>query len=473
MMVVPSRRERGIEPLHLLAAASAASVTVISATQPVRDIDVWWHRAIGVEILATGRVSGLGNAWAPFGDQTWITTQWLSEVLLASLVDLAGWPAVTFARMLLAPALAAALAWLLLVHRPARASVPIYVLTLIGLTPFLIQDRPQTLVLLLAVPLAAWLRDGLEGVKPVWWKPALLTVLWANLHGSWLIVPGVFALLLVGAATDPRLRTSVRSWAVIVMVTALAGLATPAGLSGLLALQRFRQRTSHILEWQPTVPATAFALPLIIVLVILIAAWSRSRPILWPELVVVLGLAVFAFIAVRNVSLALILLSSVAVSRLARCAQPLATGATEARMLRNASIMIVIAGIVGGIAVQRGVDPTERVQTREIAAFLASQSGTKRVWNSYNTAGELVEFAGPGIELGIDGRADRYPVEYTTAYLDAERNLIDWERAVGHVDPDFAVLANGTALRTHLESQGWAVLVQEESHTLLGSPDLR
>lgn len=461
---------RAVEPLHFGAPVVLAFLVVVIGRSPIQDPDIWWHRELGFEIVATRAVSGIGNTWAPFGDQAWVTTQWLSEVLVFALHSLAGWQSVVVLRVLVSAATLVALAATVLPGRPARAAVPVLALAAIGLTPGLTQDRPQSFGLLLAVPLGLWIARGLAARVPPWWQVVLLSALWANLHGSWVLVPAVFALLTVASLVDPGLRSTWRQFATRAALSLLAGLLNPAFWHSLVAIVRFRGQTSHITEWQPTLLLDTVALPFTILIVLVVLAWARQREIPVAEIVVVIGLVGFALLAFRNVLFAYILLAPLIAQRLSHHVKTRPSGHVEARSLIAVGTVLAAAGLLTALAFAARSDPLRQVEPLAIATTLAEVDGPKRILNDYNVAGVLVAFGGEGIELAIDGRADRYSPEYVDRHLGALSQLIDWEEVLTDVEPDYAVLATDQALPVHLSSLGWRTMLTDGRYVLLMPP---
>lgn len=446
---------------------------MVSASQPIRDADIWWHRWIGQEILSTRSVAGLGAEWAPFGDLTWRTTQWFPEVLYAWLGDLAGWSAITGLRVLAAVAISLVVAWSILPGRPALVAVPIYCLTLLGLIPFAVQDRPQTLALVLAgllsVQTSRWL---LEDRIPRVWVVLLLSAVWANLHGSWVLVPLTLGLLAVGKAfsASPG-RTAILRYCAIVLAGIAGGFATPAGLSSVTAVARFSERTNLLTEWQPTALTALYALPLGLSLAVLLWAWARGPVVPADELVFAAGLTIFALLANRNVSYSLLLLAPVVAARLAVVYPHRSlVGRREANLLAVATALVLLVGLALAWWQHATTDPLALAAPRRIAALLGDAPEPVGVLNSYGASGVLLEFSGGNVQLAIDGRADRYPSDYSSSYLDAVRSLQDWQALVEQVVPDVAVLKRDEALADHLQDQGWTVTLRDGEYLLLEPP---
>jgi hypothetical protein len=456
-----------IEPLHFLSAIVPGVFLIILSRGSVRDLDVWWHRAIGEEIWQRRTVFGLGNAWAPFGDQNWFTTQWLSEIGVYWAHAVGGWQAIPVVRVLASACLMLALAWAVLPGRPARAAVSVYVLALLALLPALSQDRVQTVALLLCVPLGVWLARGVSGRYPRWWQVALLAIAWANLHGSWVLLPVGLGLLTVAVLIDAEQRPRWHQPLALTGIALVAGMVNPATWQSLASVWRFNERTSHLLEWQPTIPSEIGALPFFVLVVLLPLTWARRRAVPWAEVVVALGVVGFSLIAFRNVLFATIMLAPLVAESLAPFTRRRVAMPAEARAIVWASALSAASCLAVAVTFALTTNPLADARPLKIAEYLAAVDGPKRIYNNYNTAGVLLAFGGPRIELGIDGRADRYPADYTARYMAAEAQLQDWQAVLTDVQPDFAVLHVDNALPTFLQEQGWRLLLQDGDYVLL------
>ncbi len=195
-----ARRPAGMPRRSGLCCGCFAALYVV-AVRPVTDNDVWWHLATGRYILATGTIPSHDVFSYSARSHTWITHEWLTEVVLYWLQSHGG-----YGPMMLswAAVITAAFA---VVYRLARASgssrwiaLPVTLLAAAA-SSHTWGVRPQMLSLLLFAVYAAllWWPDGyacaldmrLSRGRQV--TLVLLTLFWVNLHGGY-----IFGLLLIG-----------------------------------------------------------------------------------------------------------------------------------------------------------------------------------------------------------------------------------------------------------------------------------
>jgi hypothetical protein len=341
------------------------------------------------------------------------------------------------------------------------------------------QPRPA-LVSLLGLLATAHLAERalLHGKSPPWWS-AVLIALWANVHGLWLAGPlalGVAAALNWLGQQSPRRRPPAGLWAVVASWV-VAGMITPLGPSGLLLPLALRDATRHIQEWQPSTPWSLAFVPLALELLIFVWGSRRSSVLRRPEVVIWIILWVlFSLPALRNVIVSAFMLLPLAATVLGTSGwQPSTPGRPPLRGI--VAISYTILALIVGVAAMRLVtlQPLENAQPLRIARELSTHTEPVRVLNDYNTAGVLVAFGPSAIELGIDGRADRYGATYIDEYLRVFAVRGDaWRTFLEEFDPDVAVVKNDEAIRYVLEDvQGWKRDMVDGDYVLLRAPQPR
>jgi hypothetical protein len=272
-------------------------------------------------------------------------------------------------------------------------------------------------------------------VPSLWLVP--LMVLWANLHGSFLVGP-VFAVVMgVEAITRAspiaeRLRIAGR-WALFTLLSLVACLLTPHGVPGVLfplELQQMDFALGAISEWaSPDIRIVVHPLFLWIVLVIGFATRLCLR-LGVVRLVTLLGLLYLSLKHQRHMFL-LGLLSPILlatplcgpVRKAVRASTP-PTGSRGARRRdgeRWKPLFVMMATllsglVVGGVLRTKPFYPEERVAVQNAIAFSRQQGLAGPVLNTYDLGGALIY---NGIPAFIDGRADLYGDEFFEAFLDA------------------------------------------------------
>ncbi|WP_426167473.1 hypothetical protein [Sandarakinorhabdus sp. DWP1-3-1] len=422
--------------------------------QLFHDGDTGWHLATGRLILATGTVPVTDPFSFTRPGAPWVTHEWLAEVAMQLAFRTGGWAGLAVLSSAAAAGLCLVLGrefsrWL----PPTRALIAMLLVAIV-LAPFVLA-RPH----LLAWPiLAAWtlllMRASEAGRAPPL-AAAVIMLVWANMHGSFLlglVLIGPFALEAVLAAA--RRGAMLAGWASFGIAATIAAMVTPNGLEGLLfPLQVSGMSTLHlIIEWRPTslVRDLTFTIPLALTVGVLL--WNRVRlsPVRTVLLLVLVWMA-FAHVrhqAVLGIVGSLLLIRPIA-ARLGG-APPAATPA--ARPLSIA----VLAGVVAVLAARLALPMPRTDSINNPAAAIAAVSPALRraaVFNEYNFGGSLI-FA--GIRPFIDGRADMYGDDFVRDFdRAANGDSAAFAAAARRWDIRWAILQPESPLVAGLQAAGW------------------
>ncbi len=471
--IVPRRRLAAASPLHVVL-ATAAIGTILTSSRALIDFDSLLHVALGREILAEHRVSGLGAQWLAAPVAPWRTSQWLSEVVMAAGVDQWGWRVLVLARFAALATLFVLLAATLLPRRPAMVTTPVLLLTLVAVGGG-VQDRPQTVSLLFTVLLGALCVRMLQvrTYRPPYLLVGVASLLWAQFHGLWVLAPAAFAVVVVGALLDRQVGTARRAG--VALLVSLAGLVNPWGPGSLLLPVRFRAAAGEaISEWAATRLESPYTVAWAAMVALMVVAWARSDRVPRSELLWGLAWTAYGATAYRNVALSAVLLAPAAVVALDRAwgagarrsSRP--AGRYEGAVLAGVSVAIVVTGFVVAVAGVLHTDPLRNAPAHRIALRLAESPRPLRVFNGYNASGSLVGLAGDKVRLAIDGRSDLWGAAAIRRGGDVQRLDPGWEDAIAAFRPDAFVLPLNSPLTTVLVREGtWRIAQRDGKYVLL------
>ena len=211
------------------------------------DPDVFGHLRFGLDHLHTGHLSS-ADPYSFTSDQPWTNHEWLAELTMALAYSVAGAVGLIVMKVLVT------LASLTVLTMAVKQTPPLWrwpgaLLAVLGMMPIALTIRPQIWTLLF-LTLTCTILTG--PWKRRLWLP-LIFVLWANMHGGWLVGIGVLGVWcgieLFGPGDD---RPPV--WVVVIVPIACltATLLNPYGWH----LWEFLARTvrltrTDIAEWQP------------------------------------------------------------------------------------------------------------------------------------------------------------------------------------------------------------------------------
>lgn len=396
--------DRGSVVLLLFALAVAAYLAFAPAL--FNDGDTSWHLGAGKLILDTMSVPDTDPFSFTFAGRPWIAHEWLAEVMMAAAFAAASWGGLA---VLTAGAVASLL---MLLGAELRRWLPvsrvIIALTLVTATlaPFILA-RPHVL----AWPiLAGWTilllraREQHRAPSPF---AALPMLLWANLHGSFvlgLFLAGCFAFEAL-LREQNRYRTFI-DWAGFGLTALLLSLLTPHGLHGLLyPLQVSSMKALPlIMEWRRTDVFRDW--PFVAIVIGTAALVLIRRPQLSPVRLILLAAVLYlAFSHVRHQPLVAILgalLLAEPLSRSQHTTLPRATADRKAWPLALGIGLLLIAAVRIPVALPRQDSASNPIAAiRSLPADLLGRP----VFNSYGFGGPLILH---GVRPYIDGRGDMY-----------------------------------------------------------------
>ena len=389
-----------------------------SGDLPFRDPDLLWHIAVGRRILETRSFPWVDEFSHTFRGQPWVAKEWISQVVFALMYDTLGLKGLA---VLIGCAIASTFTLLFQVLARRMRVVP----ALIGALFAYSLAAPHFLVRphMLSFPLVVLWMAGLVRAAETRSAPhplmLALMVLWANLHGGFTlglacIVP--FALEAVFAAAPVERAGLAKRWAVFLGCAVLAALATPYGYRALWATYQVfggNEALKYIIEWQPLNFSTDWLAGALIVLALLASLLSGvSLPFI--RCVLVIGMTYQAFVHVRFVALAAIVIPVLVAGPLARQfdyisnAKPdpvLASVLTVAAkpLLRLIAIVAAIVGVAASALL-----PTRDLPSAMVPIAAVDHLGTRakegKVYNDYGFGGYLIF---RGIPTFVDGRSDQ------------------------------------------------------------------
>jgi hypothetical protein len=418
MEQAPAADERGRFILALVFAVLLIPAVLGSSTTIFNDGDVSWHIATGQWILdhrAIPQTDPFSFTWA---GKPWVPIEWLAEVIMAGVYRVGGYSGIA---ALVTAALMAlhAIVFFNAVRfvRPLTAVGVVVGMDLV-LIPMMLA-RPH----LLAWPLIAlwtWLmlRAREKDTAPPL-AAALLMVVWANLHGSFvmgLAIAAVFGLDAVLASPD---RTkAVRRWSAFGVACLAAVFVNANGVEGVLHPFRIANLAMLPLidEWKPSTPAvTPFFFAVLVATLVLI--WLKR-----PKLAVVHWLLLGALLA-----LALLQVRHQAV--LAIVAAMLLPRGFAARAVdeRSAQRFVPLAAAaMAALVAVRAIMPTSPPENEanpwRLLAAVPAPLRAQPVLNGYSMGGPLIL---AGIRPYVDGRGDMYGDSLVVGY----KRITDGDRA--------------------------------------------
>ena len=472
-------------PVAIFGLAMGGVLLAITVAKGVQDPDYFWHVTTGELIATTGQVPSSDPFSFTWQGQPWTPHEWLSELLIYRLVEAVGSVGALFVFGIF-PGLILGVLAAVLAARGVR-TLPIAVascLAALVLVPY-VTLRPQAISWLLT----AILIGGLLELRPEHRRRSLLLVpfflLWANLHGLYVIGLGILAVYVVFTLAGRTPMAPAGRWVVAAAVGAvLASMATPAGPIGVLYPLRYIDAgdwgLTNIQEWQSPNFHEPAHLALLALILAVAANGGRATPG-WLVALSYIGVAM-SLLALRNAPLAAVMaLPTLAMgldARLPERRAPRSRGMPASRQLARRIIEIGVAAVVvaGAALVVVPRSPAQAIQTElqerfPIAAVdrLERIDPDARVLAQYGWGGYVIwRLHDRGGRVFVDGRNDMYDERILDDYSAIRAADPGWERLVERYGVEAILLPpDVTLVRGPAQSAGWCEAYRDERQVLL------
>jgi hypothetical protein len=287
---------------QLLACVAIVLPVVIALRASMATIDLAYQIRAGNIMLDTHRVLRTDLFTFTESGRPWLNQQWGGEILLALLFRAGGWAVIDLARAVIV----ATSFWLLYLACRARGagirpaawlSLGALLVAIYGFVP-----RPQMFAFLLFA-LTLWIVAKRIHHPPLLWLLPPVTLVWANLHGSFILLPGV--LFLTWLEDRQKDEPWARTTALAALACVAAATVNPYGLRiwrYVIDLSTNPEVRRTIEEWQPPRPTTpiGFVFFASVIAVAAIVVHHR-RLISWPRLLTLAAFFVIGATAVRGI----------------------------------------------------------------------------------------------------------------------------------------------------------------------------
>jgi hypothetical protein len=492
----PAQSAPQLRRASLLRYSPGLIVVAIAIADYVRsaDPDLWGHLAFGRWVLAHHQLLTRDIYSYTAAGRVVHDHEWLSEVIFAGFYNALG----TFGLKLL-KLLCVAVTMLTVAlteeetGAPEVAQFAVLLLVAVQCSPYF-QFRPQLFTFAIFGAFILILsRDAYRRAGSVWPTIPLL-MLWANLHGGFII--GIATLATYAAVAGAQDLAAGRGWNRAIRLGAIAIAATLATLVNPLGIGMW-QAVAHALrdpytrkvvdDWLPTVPLMihsirkdpALAVHLLaamVVIAVTAAAWCLSRdPADLPIVAIAAVMSAAAITSQRNVPLAAIalagpLLRHARIAVLKRRGRSIAAAAPKRRApLVNQMILAAIA-----IVLLEASDffsnrlPAGEQYPAGAVSFMEKHDLHGNVLCRFGWGEYLIWHLAPQSRVFIDGRYDTvYPMNVVLDYLRFHFNAAGGAEVLDRWPNDFVMIGRAWKSADLMRAQkNWKLIYRDDS-TLL------
>jgi hypothetical protein len=477
----------------------------------LRDADIGWHIRDGEQIFQTHAVPRTDSFSSTMSGHTWYAWEWLYDLLIAFIHHAFGLNGVVFSTAILIAA-TFVLAFYVTLRRNSSLLVSLLLLIVsLGAASVHFLARPHVVSWLFTV---AWFsildseRDSSENRKRLRWLPVLM-ILWANLHGGFVLGFALLGIYLIGGTIDyfrhREQRYELRQWLQLLGTTAVltffASFLNPYGYHLHLHIYRYlsdRFLMNQISEFlAPDFHGGAqqcFAVLLIIAIVTVAAA---KRTIGSSRLLLLLFAAYSGCYATRNLPTSSLLITLVIAPVLSESISQAAHNVNLAAWLRatlqkfdafssrmqnlefrlrgHAWIVAALAlglwatlhqGRIGSTPLIHAYFDSKRLPV-DAADFISAHHLREPIFSVDYWGGYLIYRLYPETKVVVDDRHDLYGDQFFRDYLSTVLIQSNWETFLDSLHVDWILMPSNSTLANMLRlTPEWSIVHQDSTAVL-------
>jgi len=448
------------------------------------DPDTLMHITVGNWIFDHRAVPSVDSFSYSVLGKSWVDHEWLAQLLMYLAVRLDG-----LAGLRLMMAALVGLTFAIEMQFLIRRVQPIYALFFCALTCACLMGhllaRPHLFTWPIIMFWFATLFTSVEGGRS---KPpyllSIMMVLWANLHGSFILglatIPFFALEALLAAHKELRLQIA-KQWLIFLILCASLSLLTPYGFDGLAfgAILITSDYISRIVEWAPTSGGNLQPIEFWLLLLLSLSLFGNLKLSL-ARLFLLLGLIHEAFTHVRYVSifgLVAPLIIAVPFTKFYQSTQKSEPSASSidsffAKTRRPISGVVLVVLLVLSLLcawISRGYQKNIAGEANSpISALEAAKEWgvSGNLLNYWNFGGFLIS---QKIPVFIDGRADLYGNEHVNEYF-VFTDALDLEKVASLLDEKkitWTIMPPAEKIVMYLNhQQGWKK-IYEDKHAVV------
>lgn len=449
---------------YLFIFAIIYSVSILFGKEPLYDPDIGWHIQAGYQIRELGYIP-LHDLWSFSADQRWYNLSWLFDVVVSYADQLFGLKSLNlftyFWFALLGVLVFRKLDTFKISHDTKMVTLTLTMLVLFEMW-FL---RPQIFTYFLLMGLIELLAKHSKTRMALIF---LLTLFWANIHGSFLIVfitIGAFGVEAILKKNYERIKQLILTG----FISFLATFCTPLGYEIYIAVLRTldSNMTRYITEWRPFTFGIYYGFSLMIAVLLLIS--NANIKISIANRVLAFFWLFYSLASIRSFGYfaiaALPYLSSVIDKNIFKSTYEIKL---NAKLKSTLAAVLLISSL--GIYQFKNI---EHSTVYPAAKWLAENAKGKNVFNEYNFGGFLIYYGKGQLKHFIDGRAGTaFSEDLLLDYLSVLNQESGWQKRITKYNFEYAMIYKDM-LKLHEVFEffnTWEKVFQENDVLVLKNP---
>jgi hypothetical protein len=436
------------------------------------DPDMGWHIKAGEIIWQSGAIPFKDNLTFT-SDQRWYNLSWSWDILMYWVFTAFGESGLVYLQALLFAALIGSLYASTLYFKEFSTDTRAIITTISGLLVWdVLYLRPQLISYFLAL-IALLLLSNRKSYS-LYLIP-LLTIIWVNIHGSFIVMYTVLAAFILGALYE-RNYSWFKTLIFISALSTIALLINPLGYKVIIGVARTLDSTitAYISEWMPFTFGAEYAATLCITILLIIGGFTNDKiPMSYRVLALLWLLAAlcskrsfgfFGILALPYFGYALNPIVQKSSSKFVFTRQ------YKTLLTLAFAIMAVLSPFKDKIPYfqEKEVRNTQKVPLDAIN-FLNKNCNNAKIFNDYNLGGYLALYVNPNIKYFIDGRAGTaFSEEFIKKYLNGVIGPSDIESVLTKYPVDAAFVSNDLFYKTtyHKYFANWNKIYKDNKVTI-------
>ena len=457
----------------------------------IRDGDTFWHIQAGAIIIEQGALITQDTfSHTAFG-QPWTSHEWLAEIIMAGLHEIAGLEGVAcFFLFLVSLSF-----WMLFktTEKTAKPWITVFCLAIaVVLSASHMSARPHLFTWLFTMLTLAILT---RGGKHLYWLP-LIIIPWANLHGGFVLCLVLQGIFIAGQVLDDffvthqPLRESLQKQKNALLVFSLCLVTcciNPFGYELLLfPFQVTKGVFSKIItEWNPPDFQARWYFRYYLIGLVLLVSFARSR-VNWTERLLLLFFLNAALTHVRHFSLMVMVFTPFIAREIdlfcdrwlkqtnlpVRDSEMQTSSKSGPLLVLGLLCLLLFAGAINTKALSfmtpKELFNTEFSEIEGLVDYLNTSVPEGNMFNDYVLGGYLIYALKLAPKVFIDGRADMYGETILSDYIAIKGSMTKREQLLDQYEIDWVVFEKNSERVKSLEDSGqWLTEYSNKHYAVL------
>jgi hypothetical protein len=445
----------------------AAAGFTLAVGYPTGDPDTYWHLASGQWMLDHREILRTDIFSSTVSGQPYSVGEWLGQIVLTLVFNIGSWAGLAIFRAFLV-----GIAAFFLARLSRRGGAPLVAALLVVVWALVFSktrwtDRPAIFTFMLFPVVLDLLYAARAGSRRALVFIPPLILLWANLHGGYLIGIALLVAFLVEALI--RRRTDVVPLALTLVAGVALSFVDPetfgvAGAAGhAFAPPRFisEEAPPDVLE------PSGFIFALFVLATIGVALFDGGAPL---DAILLIPLLWLALSAQRQLAFFVFAATPFVAAGAARLRARVRPRAVPLRPLPPAAAAVLAVLIwAGALGSAIGVPTAPDEHAYPAGAVAALKTGTGTLLNEYDWGGYLI-YRVPERKVFVDGRLFPFYPAVLRDYRDAVELRPDWKDVLAKYDVREVLLMPAKPLVVALREDGWTVRAEGPNFVLLAKP---